>query len=35
MSKKEKDELQKAFKALDKDGDGILDVDELITGNKQ
>ena len=29
---KEKEEMQKTFKALDTDGDGILDKEELIKG---
>ena len=32
MSKKEKEELQKTFVALDKNADGKLSTEELITG---
>lgn len=32
MTKKEKDELLVAFQALDLDGNGVLTVDELISG---
>lgn len=32
MSQAEKSELEKNFKALDKDGDGKLSVEELIEG---
>ena len=31
-TKEEKEELQKTFKSLDQDGDGVLSKDELIEG---
>jgi calcium-dependent protein kinase len=35
VSTQEKEELQKAFKALDKNGDGTLSKEELIEGYMQ